>query len=1094
MPVQMSCPKCSKSYSVPDDKAQKKINCPTCKTLLERGSPSPRFPPIQPSIPSFPPLNSPSPNFPPIEPPPSEPKSKVKSKQQLKNELPKTKSGTGKILVIFGIVFFLVFIGVGVGAYFYLNRGVTKDDSKTIAKNSAGGKKSSANMASLVFKSRTPEQVYKELLSSTAWIITNYGSGSGVLVHPEEKLVLTNYHVIDNDRSPLVYFPELRGDSLVSEPSAYLGNKASAIKSRVVMRDPGRDLALLRLENLPLKVQPVALAKKSADVGAKLFSIGASGANFNYGNAKGALWRLSTGDVRQVYAHEFRFFNGQTVNSKVVETQAPVNSGDSGGPLVNDRVELVGIVSAFSAKDRQVSLNIDISEVRDILGRYFRLKGQEWVDVRPSMPGLMDSTEEAKPPSFWLEVMKEGDDSQVEAAKGMLVRFGTKALPELREAIKDPKKSTRIAGLDCVTLIGKNASEMVPDLQELIADANCDVDVKIAAIRAIGLLGPSARASVPTLIQSLTDSNNHVREITVSTLSRFLPFNEKDLPTFTGLLSHKEASIREFAIRSVADMKASADEIYKLIQPMYQDKAPEVRAVAVRSSVGIAKNYKEKVINDIFKLSNDENDEVRNSVEEIMAKLAPYSAKELEPFLQYLGPQSEARLRNQTIKLIASSDVDMTPYVDGFAYALTERDRELRIIILAGFSKITSTQPLKVAVAVIPLVADEDKPVQEAAKKVMGQINIVSSTDIQMLSGFLKSNNKMQVRLQALNLLMNAKNLVWDPIIKDLAVCLSDPEIELRKTALKAVFLIGNSGKDLAPEVITLTKDKDAAIKLEAFKALSVVGRDPKALNVLFEGLSDLDLMVNEACSTVLKDIKPPIGPKDLDLVKIPLTKEHKFGKIFALKTLLGLGKEIVPLTPEIGKSLKEVDKDVKLLALEALVYCGPNCKDFLGDIVDMAKVDNGPTPDQLILRKQAFITLNKLGPDSASVVSALGDMVESKDMEVSESALKVLGSIGKESLPALNKMIFAFNNRVLLPVAAEQISKIGIEAVKPLIKGLDSISPEIRIGCVVALGRMGPVAKEAAPGLAKLAFQDKVPLIRTEAKTAQTRVQSGIK
>ena len=90
--------------------------------------------------------------------------------------------------------------------------------------------------------------------------------------------------------------------------------------------------------------------------------------------------------------------------------------------------------------------------------------------------------------------------------------------------------------------------------------------------------------------------------------------------------------------------------------------------------------------------------------------------------------------------------------------------------------------------------------------------------------------------------------------------------------------------------------------------------------------------------------------------------------------------------------------------------------------------------------------------------------------------------------------MILAFNNRTLLPVAAEQISKIGAEAVKPLIKGLDSISPEIRIGCVVALGRMGPVAKEAAPGLAKLAFQDKVPLIRSEAKAAQLRVQSGIK
>ena len=887
MPVKMNCIKCKKIFSVPDEKAHKKISCPSCKTALEPSKSSSEFPPIDPVFPPIPPRNSSNPDFPPIDPSPYEPKFRVKSKTQ---PTPR-KSDIGKLIVVFAITFILVSAGIGAGAYFYLNRNTTKGEGKVIAKDSDVGETKSASMASLVFKSRTPEQVYKELLSSTAWIITNDGSGSGVLVHPEEKLLLTNYHVIDNDSSPLVYFPESRGDTIISEPSAYLSNKSSGIKSRVILRDPGRDLALLKLETLPLKVQAVALSKKSADVGSKLFSIGASGANFNYGNVKGALWRLSTGDVRQVYAHEYRFFNGQTINSKVVETQAPVNSGDSGGPLVNDRVELVGIVSGFSTKARQVSLNIDISEVRETLGRYFRLKGQEWVDVRPSMPGLLDSIEETKPPSFWLDVMREGDDVQVEAAKGMLVRFGTKALPELREAIKDSKKSTRIAGLDCVTLIGQKASEMVPDLQELIADTNVDVDVKIGAIRAIGRLGPSARVSVPTLIQSLTDSNNHVREISVSTLSRFLPFNEKDLPTFTALLSHKEAIIREFAIRSISDMKVSADEIYKHIQPMYQDKSPEVRAVAVRSSIGIAKNYKEKVINEIFKLCNDENDEVRNSVEEIMAKLAPYSAKELEPFIQYIGPQAEVRLRNQAIKLIARSDIDITPYVDGFAYALNERDRELRITIITGFSKITSTQPLKVAISIIPLVADEDKPVQEAAKKIIQQINIVSSTDIQMLSGFLKSNNKMQVRLQTLSLLMNAKNLVWDPIIKDLAGCLSDPEIELKKTALKAVFQVGNSGKDLAPEIIALTSDKDTTIKLEALKALSIVGREPKSLNVLFEGLADLDPMVNEVCSNVLKDIKPPIGPKDLDLIKIPLNKEHKYGKIFALKTLTGLGK-----------------------------------------------------------------------------------------------------------------------------------------------------------------------------------------------------------
>jgi len=38
----------------------------------------------------------------------------------------------------------------------------------------------------------------------------------------------------------------------------------------------------------------------------------------------------------------------------------------------------------------------------------------------------------------------------------------------------------------------------------------------------------------------------------------------------------------------------------------------------------------------------------------------------------------------------------------------------------------------------------------------------------------------------------------------------------------------------------------------------------------------------------------------------------------------------------------------------------------------------------------------------------------------------------------------------------------------------------------------MGPIAKEAAPSLSKIFYQDKVPLLRSEAKIAQTKVQAG--
>ena len=54
----------------------------------------------------------------------------------------------------------------------------------------------------------------------------------------------------------------------------------------------------------------------------------------------------------------------------ILETDAPTNAGDSGGPVLNDRGELVGVVSHYADRQRQVSGNIDLEEVRNFVAQH----------------------------------------------------------------------------------------------------------------------------------------------------------------------------------------------------------------------------------------------------------------------------------------------------------------------------------------------------------------------------------------------------------------------------------------------------------------------------------------------------------------------------------------------------------------------------------------------------------------------------------------------------------------------------------------------------------------------------------------------------
>jgi serine protease Do len=216
------------------------------------------------------------------------------------------------------------------------------------------------------------EKIYDRTLHSTVWVVLPIGpgrarTGTGSLIDGNRRLILTNYHVVGDKDTAVVYFPMYEKGKLVAEKQNYM-TRGHAIPGKVIAKDSKRDLALIQLEGaIPSEARTLKLSKDSPSPGQRVHSVGNPGAS-------GALWIYTPGSVRQVYHHRFRAADKDggdlfEVDAKIVETASGVNQGDSGGPVVNDKGELVAVVQGHldEAKARSYSIFIDVSEVWALL-------------------------------------------------------------------------------------------------------------------------------------------------------------------------------------------------------------------------------------------------------------------------------------------------------------------------------------------------------------------------------------------------------------------------------------------------------------------------------------------------------------------------------------------------------------------------------------------------------------------------------------------------------------------------------------------------------------------------------------------------------
>jgi S1-C subfamily serine protease len=200
-------------------------------------------------------------------------------------------------------------------------------------------------------RGRKEIDLYRNVSPAIVLVVTKDG-GLGSGSHIGSGQILTNWHVVQSFKTVGVVFkPGKEG----AQPNA-----DAIIRADVVFIDRTRDLALLRVANVPKSVPVVQLANLSEiEVGADVHAIG---------HPFGIAWTYTKGVISQV--HRDYAWKAQGIGSEhratVIQTQTPINPGNSGGPLIGDSGKMIGVNSFGAPTDKAQGLNYAVS-VEEVL-------------------------------------------------------------------------------------------------------------------------------------------------------------------------------------------------------------------------------------------------------------------------------------------------------------------------------------------------------------------------------------------------------------------------------------------------------------------------------------------------------------------------------------------------------------------------------------------------------------------------------------------------------------------------------------------------------------------------------------------------------
>jgi HEAT repeat protein/S1-C subfamily serine protease/DNA-directed RNA polymerase subunit RPC12/RpoP len=657
--------------------------------------------------------------------------------------------------------------------------------------------------------------IHKHVLKSVAWILTlidrrtgDGASGSGTLIDRENRLVLTNQHVINQGQDLIVFFPKNRDGQLVVSKEEYMKqiereDLRNVIHGRVVAQDQTCDLALIQLDSVPEGIEALALANKSADYGEMVHSVGITGAS-------GGLWGYTKGEVRvRAYDKTWRDQNGQH-RAKIVEATNPTNPGDSGGPLVNGLGEMVAVTQAGLVGAQSLNQFVDVSHAISLIQNYCRQQNVKWNRATGSLK-VGSNPDDIMLLVKSLESPDNHDRGQIAQALGKIGAEAKLAIPALLKLLRDEQNDTTSGALaDALAKIGPPAKQDAALLREAVKDLNPKVRAYAAA--SIGAIGPDAGSLLTLLTGAAKDKNVEVRQNAVRSLGK-MGGNGKDaiMPALTAALNDSEHEVRVAAAMALESMDALGATDVALLTSLLKQQDSEVRACGARA----------------------------------LGKMGP-RAKAALPALMEAFKGTDNALRRAAIGALASLGAEAKTAVVAFSDALGDSDVEIRKQAAAALAKI-GPEAKPAAEALAKVVVDPDKEVRKNAVKALGAIGVGTKPVVSALVQALKGEDK-ELRID-----VAAALAAIGPPAKDavpyLIVCLEDlgPKDKVQRNQIGTGLGKIGKGKESITLLINALYSPNPSVRSGACIALGEVGPPAKRASVYLATLATNDA-IPEVC------------------------------------------------------------------------------------------------------------------------------------------------------------------------------------------------------------------------------------------------------
>ena len=736
------------------------------------------------------------------------------------------------------------------------------------------------------------------------------------------------------------------------------------------------------------------------------------------------------------------------------------------------------------------------------------------------------------------QLIAQLSDDEVERRRDAVyefVRRGDKsdaALAALGKATKDVDAQIRVQSLTGLARAGKSAESAIQELLECLGDRDPQVryraagalgaightaleplmshwtsasnDSKIAAAQALAILGPQASSAKPLLVEALggkdalggTDArggrdarsgrdarggSDELPRYAAEALVAIVPQDEAEL---LKLADHADAVVRKIGISGLSALVSPSAKAMLRLQSAASDPDPQIRE---RTIIMVAKSklpVAEK--SDLIEAALlDSVASVRAAAVVAMLKAA-LPAEEFAAKIATRLPSVELGVANGIVKALAT----LGPSARGALPALVAAanrdgiDQQLLSQTLASFGA-----------QVVPdlLAAIEQQP---ASEPVFSQaLGLIGEPAVTALTLGLSSDVEL-VRLAATRALGSVRPSNR-ALIEKLAAAVKDKSAQVRAVAVTSLIAAGKEA-DFAKELIfQATQDAEPEVRSAALQSLrSFEFTDEQAQAAVEQGLIDASAEVRSSALIVLSETARLLNSRSDQLAAMVKDADSQV-RAKAAQTLGKLDKKQINenVINACVAALGDDDIAVRVAATESvrslgisdpavLKALGGNLADDLtllratleamSDVGEQAAsmssvVAHLATHEKAEVRAAALNCLAAIEKDRSQLVARLIDALDDKEWEVRRVAGVALGKLGpdaKNAVPKLFQLLSSEEDRDFASSSLKEINTAPVEAVGLLIEKLDSEERRTAFYAVSLLGKIGPPAAEALPKL----------------------------